>query len=182
MSQKQIFINSYNVRNDLKTSTLEEIKTSRTTKPFSVATFNLKGDLNLGVIMRTAELVGARDFFILGHRQWDRRSAVGTQHYINVEKHEECVDWATTRDFLYTRNYVPVVVEHGGYDIDRYIKAVTVDGNREWYKPCFIFGPEDEGFPSDWQASVSIKQLGVSRSYNVSAAASIVLYKWSFDK
>lgn len=153
------------------------------TKNFAVATFDLKGDLNLGTIIRTAHLTGARDFFILNHRQWDRRSAVGTHNYINVEKHDECYDFLATKLMLTTKGYYPVVVEHGGMDLTKWIKRYhsffrKILGTSP-LNPCFIFGPEDTGFPSDWPAHISLKQLGVSRSFNVSSAAAIVLYNFS---
>jgi tRNA G18 (ribose-2'-O)-methylase SpoU len=174
--------NNFNVRDDLKSLTVDEIKAARKHKNFAVATFNLKGDLNLGSIMRTAEITGAKDFFILGHRSWDRRSAVGVQNYLNVEKHEECVDWKTTEELMNSRGYRPMVVEQGGMDFLSWVNHFDTLGiNRDWYKPCFIFGPEDIGLP-DWTAHLSLEQIGVSRSYNVSSAASVILYNWSFGK
>jgi tRNA G18 (ribose-2'-O)-methylase SpoU len=170
--------NNFNVRDDLKSLTVDEIKAARKHKNFAVATFNLKGDLNLGSIMRTAEITGAKDFFILGHRSWDRRSAVGVQNYLNVEKHEECIDWETTRSLLVPRGYMPVVIEQGGLPFDSWKKYMISEG----VAPCFIFGPEDTGFGADWTAHLSLEQIGVSRSYNVSSAASIILYSWSFGK
>ena len=168
------------MRDNLKSLSVEEIFATRSHRDFAVATFNLKGDLNLGSIMRTAEITGAKDFFILGHRQWDRRSAVGVQNYLNVEKHEECVDWVTTLLMLHERGYYPVNVEQGGQSMDTLFPAIKAEVESGGYSPCFIFGPEDTGFGPDWPAHISLEQMGVSRSYNVSAAASIILYSWSF--
>ncbi len=176
-----------NVRDELKSNTVEQNQAiaRSTTKNFAVATFDLKGDLNLGSIIRTAHLTGARDFFILSHRQWDRRSAVGTHNYINVEKHDECKDFESTKLMLATKGYYPVVVEHGGQDLAKWIKRHNgffrkILGTPP-LMPAFIFGPEDTGFPSDWPRHISLKQTGVSRSYNVSSAAAIVLYGFSYD-
>lgn len=179
--------NNFNVRDDLKSLTVDEIKATRKHKNFAVATFNLKGDLNLGSIMRTAEITGAKDFFILGHRSWDRRSAVGVQNYLNVEKHEECVDWKTTSNFILDRGYRPIVVEQGGENLFswlEYEKSLEKFNRLKgctMIPVCFIFGPEDTGLP-DWPAHISLEQIGVSRSYNVSSAASVILYNWSFGK
>lgn len=179
-----------NVREEYKNNSVEENqKIARSfTKNFAVATFDLKGDLNLGVIMRTAHLTGAKDFFILNHRQWDRRSAVGVHNYINVEKHDECKDWKSTENLLLNRGYYPVVVEQGGKSMHQwmiYLKQVEKDhkeNNLTYLYPCFIFGPEDKGFDETWPRHIELEQTGVTRSYNVSAAASIVLYNWSFMK
>lgn len=187
-----------NVRDELKGNTVEqnqEIARS-TAKPFAVATFDLKGDLNLGTIMRTAHLCGAKDFFILNHRAWDRRSAVGVHNYIPVHRHDECKDWVSTAKLLMSKNYLPFVVEQGGmewslwrtwwrnskrtrynYTTKQYEYVAT---NGEVYHPCFIFGPEDTGFPEDWPRNISLQQAGVTRSFNVSSAAAILLYDWSF--
>ena len=174
---------SMNVLEKYKANTVEENQAiaKSLTKNFAAATFNLKGDLNLGSIIRTAHLTGARDFFILSHRKWDRRSSVGTHHYINVEKHDECIDWKTTEDMIISKGYSPIVVEHGGMLLSEWIPFVTQHAYEQakGLPPCFIFGPE-EGFGPDWPAHISLEQMGVSRSYNVSAAAAIVLYNWSF--
>lgn len=173
-----------NVRDDLKGNTVEqnqEIARS-TAKPFAVATFDLKGDLNLGTIMRTAHLCGAKEFFILNHRQWDRRSAVGVHNYMPVHKHDECKTWEDTNLMLVKRGYFPVVVEQGGMDWKRWKKIWKWKRYLPYIgKPCFIFGPEDSGFPETWPRHVSLKQAGVTRSFNVSAAAAIILYDWSFN-
>lgn len=171
-----------NVQDKYKGNTVEQNQAiaKATTKNFAVATFDLKGDLNLGTIMRSAHLTGARDFFILNHRQWDRRSAVGVHNYLNVEKHDECTDWPSTQKFLYSRDYDPVVVEQGGVGLELWLREKGYYKNEPQLKPCFIFGPEDTGFPIEWPRDVSLEQTGVSRSYNVSAAAAIILYMWSF--
>lgn len=174
-----------NVKDELKSNSVAQNQAiaRNSTKNFAVATFDLKGDLNLGTIIRTAHLTGARDFFILNHRQWDRRSAVGTHNYINVEKHDECKDFQSTQLMLASKGYYPVVVEQGGKDLDKWIKHYNSFFRKilgtSHLMPCFCFGPEDTGFPVDWPAHISLAQLGVSRSFNVSSAAAIVLYNFS---
>jgi tRNA G18 (ribose-2'-O)-methylase SpoU len=170
-----------NVRDELKGNTVEQNQAiaKSMVKDFAVATFNLKGDLNLGSTIRTAQLTGAKDFFILNHRQWDRRSAVGSHNYINVEKHDECKDWNTTYKFLKSCGYSPIVVEHGGLKLKEWMKAARFFDSI-FPPPCFIFGPEDNGFPSDFPRHLEIEQTGVTRSYNVASASAIVLYTWSF--
>lgn len=168
-----------NVRDEFKNNTVEQNQAIARahTKGFAVATFNLKGDLNLGTIMRTAHLTGAERFFILGHRGFDRRSSVGVQNYLIPEKHDECKDYLTTNHLLYHHGYTPVIVEQGGKKFKDWLSL----SNHYGFKPCFVFGPE-EGFPSDFPAHIELEQTGVSRSYNVSSAAAIVLYNWSFGR
>ena len=182
---------SMNVLDKYKNNTVEENQAIAKflTKNFAVATFNLKGDLNLGSIIRTSLLTGAKDFFILAHRKWDRRSAVGNHNYLNVEQHDECVDWKTTEELLVSRNYIPVVVEQGGKPLAEFMNFYKPASRfKFWnrkilsnYSPCFIFGPE-EGFPDGWPAHLELEQTSVGRSYNVSSAASVILYNWSFGK
>jgi len=174
-----------NVREELKGNTVEQNQgiARSTAKPFAVATYNLKGDLNLGTIMRTAHLTGAREFFIFGHRSWDRRSAVGVHNYIPYERYENFKTWLDIQDFLiFEKGYSPVVVEQGGLPLSEWNASWKQPSNfvRD-LSPCFIFGPEDTGFPESFPCHLSLEQLGVSRSYNVSSAAAIVLYNWSFS-
>jgi tRNA G18 (ribose-2'-O)-methylase SpoU len=178
-TQTEKYLNSFNVKDEYKELTLQQIqaKAKQLTKGFAVAAFNLKGDLNLGSIIRTALLTGAENFYILGHRQFDRRSSVGAQNYINVEKHDECVDWLTSEKAIIGKGYSPTVVEQGGVIFKDWLAIPIYNSNS--LPPCFIFGPE-EGFKDDWPAHIELEQTSVGRSYNVSAAAAIVLYQWSF--
>ena len=177
-----------NVRDQYKDNTVEQNKaiSLSQSKGFAVATFNLKGDLNLGSIMRSAHLTGAKDFFIFGHRGWDRRSAVGTQNYINVVREDSVNNYLSAASYVFDNGgYRLVVVEQGGKPLFEWLRH-----QRNWtefneskgvkMRPvCFIFGPE-EGFPKDFPAEIELDQVGVTRSYNVASAASIILYNYSF--
>ena len=57
-----------------------------TTLPYAVCVLNVHGSLNVGSIMRSAHLCGCRRFIVFGRRKYDKRSAVGVQHYIDVER------------------------------------------------------------------------------------------------
>lgn len=166
-----------NVLDKYKINSVEENKliAKSLMKGFATATFNLKGDLNLGSIIRNSLLCGANEHFILAHRQWDRRSAVGVHNYIPVHKHDEVTNAKEAYHLLCPLGYYPVIVEQGGHPMNIFYKFLRLNN----LKPCFIFGPE-EGFPEDWVPTVELQQTSVGRSFNVASAAAIILYEWSF--
>lgn len=166
----------WNIRDDLKGKTSDEIQAAvrASQLPFSVAAFNITGDLNLGVIMRTAVLFGAKNFYIIGRKRYDRRSTVGAHHYINIDHIDP--DETDPRHYLDRRGQMPIFVEQGGTDfrrvdarIYRMVHAKT---------PCFIFGNEGMGIPPEYLKGslvMSIPQRGVLRSLNVAASAAIII-------
>ena len=79
---------NWNVRDDLKGLTLEEILAVQPRLPYAVAMINTTGSLNVGVALRSAVLFGAERFYIVGRRRYDKRSTVGAQNYIQVERIE----------------------------------------------------------------------------------------------
>jgi len=173
-------VNTWNVRDEFKHLNLDEIKAEHTNQvlPFSVCALNLTGDLNLGMILRTACLTGAERAFIFGKKTYDRRSTVGAQNYLDIVKvsgiddtGELCKD--KFYDTMNEYEYIPVFVEQGGTPIELHSIVDTS------LKPCYIFGNEGIGIPSSLISSskrVSLSQVGVLRSYNVSSAAAIVMY------
>lgn len=181
----------YNVRDEYKDNTVEENRRICRDESlgFGIAALNLTGDLNIGIMIRTASLLGAEKFFIFGRRQYDKRSTVGAHKYIDVERIGS-IDGTSISKVCLENNYIPIFVEHGGCDVRELDEAMkeTWTHFREDVKPLFIFGSESEGIPEDIIAytllytphiRLSIPQRGVLRSYNVSSAMSIVVWEWS---
>lgn len=187
---EEVVSNYWNVRDDLKSYNLDELKCVQhlATLPFAVCAINITGDLNLGVMMRTACLLGAERFIIYGRHGYDRRSTVGAQNYIDIIK-AGSIDRGGSLEVDYTEffplmdklNYDPIFFETGGkslYDIDMtpytdYVNAKT---------PCLVFGNEGVGIDRSLLAGqkvISIAQRGVLRSLNVCAAASIAIEYFS---
>jgi tRNA G18 (ribose-2'-O)-methylase SpoU len=74
----------WNVHDDLKDKTLPELQKicKNDQLPFAVCALNVTGDLNLGMMMRTASLFGAERFIIYGRHNYDSRTTVGAQNYL----------------------------------------------------------------------------------------------------
>ena len=176
----------YNIRDEYKKLTLDEVKEiqRKSSLPYSVATFNLSGSLNIGMIIRTSVIFGARKFFIIGKKRYDKRSTVGAHNYIDIEYLSYDVDTICGQKKVLEKifeEYCPVFVEQGGTDVKNYSFASMNT------PPCIIMGNEGSGIPKEMMEMVndrrviSISQLGGLRSLNVSAATSIVLHKVSGD-
>ncbi len=171
---------NWNVRDELKGKTLEEINQQQPKYPFAVGVINVDGDLNIGMMLRTAVIFGASNFFIFGKKKFDKRSTVGAQNYIELVK----ADIDNLEQELNNRYYFPVFIETGYETWDQntaqwlYLK----ESHRHHGTPCFVFGNEAEGISKELIGSntaVSIYQPGVLRSLNVSAAAAIVMQRYS---
>jgi tRNA G18 (ribose-2'-O)-methylase SpoU len=173
--------NYWNVRDEYKTLNINELKDIclKDARPFAVCAINVTGDLNLGVMIRTACLMGAERFIVYGKKGYDRRSTVGAQNYIDVVK-AGSIDRYGNHDIDYSEffptmnryGYEPVFCETGGESIYEF------DFTPTGLKPCLVFGNEGMGIDPQLmvgQKIVSIPQRGVLRSLNVCAAASIAI-------
>lgn len=173
--------NYWNVRNEFKHLNLNDLKEicQKDSLPFAVCAINVTGDLNLGVMIRTASLLGAERFIVYGKKGYDRRSTVGAQNYIDLVKAGSidrygslAIDYS---DFMPTMNhygYEPIFFETGGQSL------YDCDFTKSTLKPCLIFGNEGMGIEPSLMLGhkvVSIPQKGVLRSLNVCAAASIAM-------
>ncbi len=181
----------WNVRDDLKDKTLPELQDicRDAILPFAVCALNVTGDLNLGIMMRTAALMGAEKFIIYGRHNYDSRTTVGAQNYIEVVKagsinHNGEIDYSQFIPLMANHQYSPVFFDTGGIPLPE-LDMTKYTGMRKHfgYIPCLIFGNEGLGIPKELTDSVgtlvTIPQRGVLRSLNVSAAASIAIHHFS---
>ena len=179
-------INNYwNVRDDLKHLKKEEIQeiAKEATLPFAVLALNVTGELNIGMMMRTACLMGAELFIIYGHPKIDGRSTVGAHNWLNIKIIDARIP--NSLDLNYTKlyptlaelNYTPIFFDTGGISINNLdMKSACLT------KPCLVFGNEGLGIPKEIiqdHTIVTIPQRGVLRSLNVSNAASIAIFQFS---
>ena len=148
--------------------------------PVGLLLLNLDGNMNIGMSIRTAAVLGCSDVWVVGKRAYDRRSEVGARNYINVHRIKEIEDPNT---FFQELGWQPILVEQGGTPVEDYKFPLTSSTK---VKPIvFIMGSESHGIPSTWLSSLttaprlSISQYGLIRSLNVSAAASIILYEYT---
>lgn len=174
-------MNTFNVHDDLKSLDLEGLINYQreSSLPYAVCCLNLTGDLNLGVILRTACIFGASKAIIFGKRRYDRRSTVGAQNYLDLHRYDGLdenemycpVKFAAVME---EHNLAPIFVEQGGEDLMDHNSTLIDD-----LMPCYVFGNEGDGIPESLigdSPKLSIDQVGVLRSLNVAAAASIVIH------
>ncbi len=66
----------YNVHTPLQGLSVEALKKISATSalPVCLMLFNLNGDMNIGMSIRTAVIFGCSDVYIVGRRKYDRRS------------------------------------------------------------------------------------------------------------
>jgi tRNA G18 (ribose-2'-O)-methylase SpoU len=189
--------NHYNVRDEYKDNTYEQnvaITASEQLK-FSVGCINVTGELNIGMMIRSACLLGAENFYIFGRKKFDKRSTVGAEKYINIVQYTFDDPMTADEHILaelreLNKTHSVILCEHGGYMLGENDFGWAYE---ERPSPVFIFGSESHGIPkfiTDQVASdgypeyeferISIPQRGVLRSFNVSAAMNIIC--WDYIK
>jgi tRNA G18 (ribose-2'-O)-methylase SpoU len=187
--------NHYNVRDEYKNNSVEqnaEIQKNSSRK-FSVGCINITGDLNIGMMIRSACLMGAENFYIFGRKKFDRRSTVGAENYINIVQYMYVDPMKADQQILDDLRKLPhpiLACEQGGVTlgtVDAEVLYHSVNG----LHPLFLFGSESNGIPQlildqkdptgypDYEfPRISIPQVGVLRSFNVSAAMAIVCWDY----
>jgi tRNA G18 (ribose-2'-O)-methylase SpoU len=173
----------YNVHTPFQTLPLTQVQriAQASALPVGLMLFNLHGDMNIGMSIRTAVILGCSDVYVVGRRKYDRRPEVGAKHYIRIHRFTE-ID-AT---FFETNKLMPIFLEQGGVPLEEFSFKPFLPGKLpEGYTAVFVVGSESFGLPLPLMKALpkapilSISQYGVMRSLNVSIAASIVLYEYA---
>lgn len=149
--------------------------------PVHLMLFNLDGNMNIAMSVRTAAVLGCSDVWIVGRRKYDARPEVGAKNYVRVHKVADLGEDPAA--FFAAAGLSPVLVEQGGTPLEEMEFGGVLRGARP---PCFILGSESHGIEPAVMAAlaaagaprISISQYGMIRSLNVSVAASIVLYEY----
>ena len=178
----------YNVADIYKNNTYEENREicQNDRLPFSIGLINVTGDLNVGMCIRSACLMGASNFYIFGRKKYDKRSTVGAEKYINIVQYNYEDPLRADQqilDDLLKIGHPNLVCEQGGVELG------SVECENEYLRirdshPLFLFGSESHGIPeiilnqTNNFTKVSIPQRGVLRSYNVSAAMNIIVWDY----
>lgn len=186
---KNTIATSFNVKDEYKNKTMNDLAfiMEQSRLPYSVCALNIEGDLNIGMMARSAHLLGAREFFIFGRRKVDSRSFVGADKYFPVTKVDGLINNELSLDLfnklMINNNLLPVFIEHDGWLMNDVVwKKIDDEINISKKQICFVFGNEGSGIPlhfmTDNNRIISVPQLGVLRSYNVAATASIVMFDY----
>lgn len=171
----------YNVHTPLQGLPVEKVKriSEMTALPLTLMMFNLNGDMNIGMSIRSAVIYGCSDVYIVGKKRYDRRPEVGAKNYISFHRLP-----TITPSFFLENKLVPIFVEQGGTPLEDFsFKPYLPNKLMEGWKVCLVVGSESYGLPmQDFKELgapvVTISQYGVLRSLNVSVATGIVLYEF----
>ncbi len=141
-------------------------------RPFHVAIENWQHDMNIGTVVRNANAFMAAAVHIVGNRRWNRRGAMVTDRYVDVQHHPTVTDlasWAARED-------LPLI----GVDL---LPGSTSIVDAGLPAGCvLLFGQEGPGLSEDARAAVTavlhIPQDGSTRSINAGVASGIAMYEW----
>ena len=184
---KQTTSEMYNVRDEYKENTYEQnvAITMSEQRRFSVGCINITGELNIGMMIRSACLFGAENFYIFGRKKFDKRSTVGAEKYINIVQYtfdDPIHADESILNQLKLLNHNVVLCEQDGYVLKKDNHAFYSSLHLQSHTPLFIFGSESHGIPEVIRFAnferISIPQRGVLRSYNVSAAMNIIVWDY----
>jgi len=168
-----------NVHDYLKSLSVEEIKESYSDHSHKAAfgMAHVTGDFNLGNCIRSANFFGFSEFcYVGGSKQYDRRSTVGTHHYIPT------VYIRTEESFMEFINgkYSLVSVENNIPKFES--KTVSIYDNpfsNLKLPPIFMVGEEQLGLSEymldNSERIVTIPARGTVRSLNVGSCAAIIM-------
>ena len=168
----------YNVHSYFQAMPKERTKriSQQLSLPMRLCLLNFDGNSNIGMSIRTAAVMGASHVYVVGKKQYDKRSVVGAQNYVNVNR----LSWTDDPvGFFDSEGCQPILIEQGGTPLEEFVFTPYLD------KPIvFIMGSEGNGVDKTWIGKlkgvprITISQYGMVRSLNVSIASSMVMYEY----
>lgn len=161
-----------------------------------VAILNLNSNLNVGSIYRSSCCLGVNKYHILGKKKYLPSSQVG-YNFIPIIYHDVFPKFRDRNDestltkfnsdildeFLSSKNYQIYLIEQNGSNMLDYDFTKKDDSKTD----LIIFGNETHGIPDSLQKYIikkydakviSVPQIGIGKSLNVSNCGSIVLYEY----
>lgn len=141
--------------------------------PFVVLCENFDKDFNISTVIRCLNAFTGTRVWICGRRKWDKRGAVGTNHYEHIS-------------YAKTSEEVIKTYKSSGYQIvamDMIPGAENIH-NFTWERETLmIFGQEQIGISEESldlaDHIVYIPQYGSTRSLNVGVAAGIAMFSYA---
>ena len=154
----------------------EELDTRR--QPFISVFEHINGDFNKATGIRNHNAFLGKKIYIMGHqaKRYDKRGAVGTNHYEDIRFVED-----------FTELIFDMSVEEaaGGY---HWVAVDNVPGAHNIYdykfnqNTIFVFGEEQRGVSEEMlehcEDTIYIPQQGSVRSLNVGTASGIAMYEY----
>ena len=137
-----------------------------------VAIENWQHDFNIGTIVRNANAFNVEVVHIIGKKHYNRRGAMVTDKYLNIQHHESVEEFAKLMQ-AEQRQIIAIDILPGAKNLsDTKLPAKTV----------LVFGGEGPGLSEQMQKAaektVMIEQFGSTRSVNVGVASGIAMYVW----
>ncbi len=140
--------------------------------PFHIAIENYQHDFNIGAIVRNANAFNVRSVHIVGKRKWNRRGAMVTDKYLDVQHHSSVTEF---REWALSKNLAVVGIDNIPGSKNLHDSTLPVNA-------VYVFGQEGPGLSEDMQkiceTIIAIEQFGSTRSVNVGVASGILLYEW----
>jgi tRNA G18 (ribose-2'-O)-methylase SpoU len=124
----------------------------------------------MGTIVRTANAFNVSKIHVVGRRQWNKRGAMVTDRYMNIEYHASVLDFAKATEGS-------MIIGVDNIENSNPLSQVMLPENS-----VLVFGSEGAGLSKEMINAcaqlVEIEQFGSTRSINVGVAAGIVMYAW----
>lgn len=137
-----------------------------------IAIENTLRDFNMGTIVRNANAFGVRHVHVIGRRQWNKRGAMATDKYLNVQYHSTAQEFA---EAMKKEGKAIVAIENN-------VDSRPLAGSLLPVSAVLVFGQEGSGISNEMLALAEevlhIEQFGSTRSINVGVASGIVMYEW----
>lgn len=165
-------LDTRNVTDEFRDMSVEDIKSSLDTRrqTLEIAVENLERDFNMGTIVRNANAFNVGKIHIVGRKQWNKRGAMMTDKYMNLEYH------ATVADFQAS------VADKAIIGIDNIEGSHPLSQTDLPENAVLVFGSEGDGLSDEMIAIceqlIAIEQFGSTRSVNVGVASGIAMYAW----
>ena len=137
--------------------------------PYAIMAVNITMCLNIGNMIRTANLCGANKFVLFGRRKYDARGCVGAQNYTPIDKiaaipdislinfeeitcdeTDDMLDAQVFIDYIHSNCYLPVFMEQDQFShpaTNKNIHSIFIRAKELKRTPLFIFGSESFGIP-----------------------------------
>lgn len=137
-----------------------------------IAIENLQRDYNMGTIVRVANAFNIQKVHIIGRKQWNKRGAMVTDLYMNIQYHDDVKAFAEAMN-KQNREMIAVDIVKGAKNLSE----TSLPENA-----VLVFGAEGPGLSKEMlntaKQTVMIEQFGSTRSVNVGVAAGITMYAW----
>ena len=147
---------------------IEDLDAQRSS--LEIAIENIDHDFNMVTIVRTANAFNAPKAYIIGRKQWNKRGAIVTNRYLDVQHFTELsVFLQNTKD----KKLIAIDNQPGAQQLNSFMFPK---------KSILVFGSEASGISPELlkhcRAMVEIEQFGSTRSVNVGVAAGIAMYAY----